>query len=82
MLTKSTLGLTWRFNYILQIMFQDVLVTHPFSQLSNWSSGNTFFHMTMGNVIRGTKILCETSLGYKMDDLISSYIAVLRASMR
>ncbi|XP_068620960.1 myosin-VIIa-like isoform X2 [Battus philenor] len=57
---------------------RDVLVTHPFSQLSNWSSGNTFFHMTMGNVLRGTKILCETSLGYKMDDLISSYIAVLR----
>ncbi|XP_047042430.1 myosin-VIIa-like isoform X1 [Helicoverpa zea] len=57
---------------------RDVLVTHPFSQLSNWSSGNTFFHMTMGNFLRGTKILCETSLGYKMDDLISSYIAVLR----
>ncbi|KAJ8726175.1 hypothetical protein PYW07_000873 [Mythimna separata] len=57
---------------------RDVLVTHPFSQISNWSSGNTFFHMTMGNFLRGTKILCETSLGYKMDDLISSYIAVLR----
>ncbi|XP_013181332.1 PREDICTED: myosin-VIIa-like [Papilio xuthus] len=61
---------------------RDVLVTHPFSQLSNWSSGNTFFHMTMGNVLRGTKILCETSLGYKMDDLISSYIAVLRQAVR
>ncbi|KAM3962821.1 myosin-VIIa [Aphomia sociella] len=60
---------------------RDVLVTHPFSQISNWSSGNTFFHMTMGNFLRGTKILCETSLGYKMDDLISSYIAVLRQSM-
>ncbi|XP_026738452.1 myosin-VIIa-like isoform X1 [Trichoplusia ni] len=60
---------------------RDVLVTHPFSQLSNWSSGNTFFHMTMGNFLRGTKILCETSLGYKMDDLISSYIAVLRQSL-
>ncbi|KAL0848961.1 hypothetical protein ABMA28_013349 [Loxostege sticticalis] len=60
---------------------RDVLVTHPFSQLSNWSSGNTFFHMTMGNILRGTKILCETSLGYKMDDLISSYIAVLRQTM-
>ncbi|XP_073941448.1 myosin-VIIa-like [Choristoneura fumiferana] len=61
---------------------RDVLVTHPFSQISNWSSGNTFFHMTMGNFLRGTKILCETSLGYKMDDLISSYIAVLRQSLR
>ncbi|XP_026756865.2 myosin-VIIa-like [Galleria mellonella] len=60
---------------------RDVLVTHPFSQISNWSSGNTFFHMTMGNFLRGTKILCETSLGYKMDDLISSYIAILRQSL-
>ncbi|XP_047544700.1 myosin-VIIa-like isoform X2 [Vanessa atalanta] len=61
---------------------RDLLVTYPFSQLSNWSSGNTFFHMTMGNFVRGTKILCETSLGYKMDDLISSYIAVLRQAMK
>ncbi|CAG9784601.1 unnamed protein product [Diatraea saccharalis] len=66
---------------IIHPQSRDVLVTHPFSQLSNWSSGNTFFHMTMGNFLRGTKILCETSLGYKMDDLISSYIAVLRQSM-
>lgn len=61
---------------------RDVLITHAFSQISNWSSGNTFFHMTMGNFLRGTKILCETSLGYKMDDLLSSYIAMLRESMR
>ncbi|CAH2104913.1 unnamed protein product [Euphydryas editha] len=61
---------------------RDLLVTYPFSQLSNWSSGNTFFHMTMGNFVRGTKILCETSLGYKMDDLISSYIAVLGQAMK
>ncbi|CAK1603416.1 unnamed protein product [Parnassius mnemosyne] len=66
---------------IIHPQSRDILVTHPFSQLSNWSSGNTFFHMTMGNFIRGTKILCETSLGYKMDDLISSYIAVLRQSV-
>ncbi|XP_047506953.1 myosin-VIIa-like [Pieris napi] len=61
---------------------RDVMVTYPFSQISNWSSGNTFFHMTMGSFMRGTKILCETSLGYKMDDLISSYIAVLRQSIK
>ncbi|VVC97273.1 unnamed protein product [Leptidea sinapis] len=60
----------------------DLLITYPFSQLSNWSSGNTFFHMTMGSFMRGTKILCETSLGYKMDDLISSYIAHLRQTIK
>ncbi|XP_050685505.1 myosin-VIIa-like isoform X2 [Leptidea sinapis] len=61
---------------------RDLLITYPFSQLSNWSSGNTFFHMTMGSFMRGTKILCETSLGYKMDDLISSYIAHLRQTIK
>lgn len=53
--------------------FQDVLAVHTFSELSNWSSGNTFFHMTLGNIMHASKLLCETSLGYKMDDLITSY---------
>ncbi|GBP70599.1 Myosin-VIIa [Eumeta japonica] len=26
---------------------RDILVTHSFSVISNWSSGNTYFHMTM-----------------------------------
>uniref|UniRef100_A0A674E620 Unconventional myosin-VIIa-like n=1 Tax=Salmo trutta TaxID=8032 RepID=A0A674E620_SALTR len=41
---------------------KDILTTHPFTKISNWSSGNTYFHITIGNLVRGTKLLCETSL--------------------
>ncbi|KAF5288574.1 hypothetical protein FQA39_LY15353 [Lamprigera yunnana] len=57
---------------------KNILLTFGFSELNNWSSGNTFFLLTIGNVMRATKLLCETSQGYKMDDLITSYTDYIR----
>jgi len=41
---------------------KDILATHPFTKISNWSSGANYFHMTIGNLVRGSKLLCDTTL--------------------
>ena len=61
-------------------LFQDLLATLPFSQIMHWVSGPTFFHLTVGDSSAFSKLMLETSLAYKMDDLLTSYIAHVLAS--
>ncbi|XP_029141653.1 unconventional myosin-VIIb [Protobothrops mucrosquamatus] len=62
---------------IIHSKTKEILALYPFNKISNWSSGSTYFHMTIGNLVRGNRILCETFLGYKMDDLLTSYVHLL-----
>lgn len=41
---------------------QELLTTYPFNKIASWSSGSTYFHMALGGLGRGNRLLCETSL--------------------
>ena len=61
---------------------KNIIVLYSFADISNWSTGDTYFHMTIGDFVDGKKLLFETPLGYKIDDLIVSYIEYLQGKTR
>ena len=60
---------------------KDIIQHYDFEELSFWGSGNTFIQVYFGNMMGSKKLLCETSQGYKMDDLITSYTNLFKTAV-
>ncbi|KAH8377405.1 hypothetical protein KR093_005352, partial [Drosophila rubida] len=59
---------------LLDAQTKRLLQSHGYAQLGMWSAGRQHFHIRFGNMIGASKLLCSTSQGHKMDDLLSSYM--------
>uniref|UniRef100_A0A4W4H1U9 Myosin VIIBb n=1 Tax=Electrophorus electricus TaxID=8005 RepID=A0A4W4H1U9_ELEEL len=53
---------------------KEVLDMHPFSKITNWSSGSTYFHLNVGNLVKGNTLLCETSLVRTTQQILNTNI--------
>ena len=58
---------------ILDPVSKEILITHNYAKITSWESGESYFTMSIGISHHGTRLLCETTLGYKMDNLLTSY---------
>jgi len=65
---------------IIHIQSKELLANIPFSHIIHWLSSPTHFTITVGDSAAFSKLVLETSLAYKMDDLLTSYIAMVIAS--
>ena len=61
-------------------MSQEILATLPLSHIMHWASSPATFCLTVGDSASFSKLALETPLAYKMDDLLTSYIAHVLAN--
>uniref|UniRef100_A0A3Q1HJF5 Myosin VIIBb n=1 Tax=Anabas testudineus TaxID=64144 RepID=A0A3Q1HJF5_ANATE len=55
---------------------KELLVMHPFSRITEYSSRGNFFQMAIGTLVRGNNFVCETTQAYTMEDLLRSYVSM------
>ncbi|XP_050087157.1 myosin-VIIa-like isoform X1 [Anopheles aquasalis] len=65
--------------HLIEPHTKELLCSYSYHELNFWSSGNTFFHIKFGNMMGANKLLLETKQGYKMDELLASYIRHFKA---
>ncbi|KAI6208172.1 hypothetical protein M3Y96_00086700 [Aphelenchoides besseyi] len=75
--TQILLAISQRGLSIYNRETNEQIAHHSFDSIINFTSGNTYFHITR----KGGRLLVETTLGYKLDDLLASYIRVLHNQM-
>ncbi|KAI0983002.1 hypothetical protein GJ496_007096 [Pomphorhynchus laevis] len=64
--------------YILDPDAESKIISfYSYKQLTNWTSGSCYIHLTIGDLISGRKLFFETILGYRIDDLLTSYVSIL-----
>jgi len=61
---------------------KEILITHNFAKISDWDCGDNYFTMSIGANHAGSKLMCETTLGYKMENLLSSYIDQIHNNLK
>ncbi|XP_038067787.1 myosin-VIIa-like isoform X2 [Patiria miniata] len=65
---------------IIDAQSKEVQKTFPYSEIQGWAgSGQSDFFLTVGNESKGAmKLHFKTKLGYKMDDLLTSYVRYMQ----
>ncbi|XP_053186633.1 unconventional myosin-VIIb-like [Scomber japonicus] len=53
---------------------KEMLIMHPYGRLTEYCSGDDFFEMTIGTLVRGYTFVCETKKGFTIEDLLRSYV--------
>ena len=68
---------------IIDTKTKDIIETHGFAKITEHASGENYFHVTIGNNMQhGTKLMCETTLGYKMSSLLESYTEQIHNNLK